>query len=286
MTLASLKFATLLSARNTTQKGVTQMLSNPRVRLFIEIAVAIATVAGVIFIYISQNNEILDLKSQVRELQGQIDEEERLNGQLFALLIAKTSEGDITLTDLEKYLSQSQVETIVQQAGIDIKATLPFKLETQFPSSGWMGDGEQGTTYLSLSSISADVNGIEEVVTRIEYRPGPKGWAGIYWQHGTWGDQPGKSLVGAGKITFLAKGENGGEIVEFKAGGIRGRPYEDTFEVSIGKIKLSSTWREYTIDLSNQDLSNVIGAFAWIVAASDNGNNKVTIYIADLVVDK
>ena len=248
------------------------MSQNSKVSWFIGIVASMITIAGFIFLYIDRNNQILDLNNQVRELQMKLDDEKRLNEKLFALLVAKTSDGTISPTDLEQFLSQSQVETIVQQAGIDIKTKLPFYLETQFIPSGWMGDGEQGTTFISLNSVKIDFNGVEKVVTKFEYRPGPKGWGGIYWQYqdGNWGDQLGKSLIGAKEITFWARGVNCGEIVEFKAGGISGKRYEDTFDVSLCKVELSKDWQEFAINLSNQDLSNVIGAFASIIAAGDN----------------
>ncbi len=254
---------------------------------FVEIVVSLIAIASFVFVYISQNNQIVDLNSQVRELDTQLQDEEKTNERLFALLVAKTSDGAISPTDLAQFLSPAQVDTIVQQAGIDIKATLPFNLDTQFVPSGWMGDGEQGLSHLSVNNVMVNVNGTDKVAAQIEYRPGDKKWAGIYWLYPdkNWGDKPGKSLVGAGKITFWAKGEKGGEIVEFKSGGIRGK-YSDTLEVSSGKIALSSTWQEYTLDLASQDLSNVIGAFAWIAAAPDNKGEDVTIYIADLVIDK
>jgi len=256
--------------------------------LYFTIIGTIVAVLALIYIDVQLNSQVVDLNHQVRELQAQLDDVKEEKALALQLLIAKTSSGDITPSDLTKYLSPEQAQAIVEQAGIDIKTNLPFDLETQFVPSNWMGDGEGGTQYLSLKHISTDVNGNEKVVTRLEYRPGPKGWAGIYWAYpdSNWGDEPGKSLIGASKITFLARGENGGEIVEFKAGGIRGRPYQDTFEVSIGKIKLSSAWQEYSINLSSQDLSNVIGAFAWIVAASDNENKSVAVYVANLVVGK
>jgi hypothetical protein len=241
-----------------------------------------------LFIYINQNNQVTDLKHQVRELQTILDDAKEEKALLVQLLISKTSSGDITISDLTKYLSPEQAQAIVEKAGIEIRTNLPFDLETQFVPSNWMGDGEFGVQCVILTHVSIDVRGNQKVVTRLEYRPGTKGWAGIYWVYpgGNWGDEPGKSLIGASKITFLARGEYGGEIVEFKIGGIRGKTYEDTSEVSTGKVKLSTEWQEYTIDLSNQDLSNVIGAFAWIVAASDNENKTVTAYIANLVIDK
>jgi hypothetical protein len=92
-------------------------------------------------------------------------------------------------------------------------------------------------------------------------------------------------LRGAREVAFLARGEVGGEIVEFKSGGIfRGGPYPDSFEASLGSVALAKEWRPYRIDLSRGDLSNVIGAFAWVAAAADNGNRPMTFYVADLWV--
>lgn len=249
---------------------------------------AVLAVVALIYINNQLNSDIANLKNQVTNLQTQLGNANEDYRRLWDLLITKTSQGDISIGEVEKFLSQKQAEAVVEQVGLVVLSSLPFKLETQFVPSGWMGDGEQGTTYLSLSSVTNNVNGVDKVVTRIEYRPGPEGWAGIYWLYpdGNWGSKPGKSLVGASKITFLARGENGGEIVEFKSGGVRAEQYKDTLEVSIGKVSLSSSWQPYSIEISNQDLSNVIGAFAGIVAASDNDNKNVTIYIADLIIDK
>jgi hypothetical protein len=61
------------------------------------------------------------------------------------------------------------------------------------------------------------LEGKDTIETRIEYKQGPeKGWAGLYWQHpdNNWGDEPGVDLTGAKRISFYARGERGGEIVE------------------------------------------------------------------------
>jgi hypothetical protein len=85
-------------------------------------------------------------------------------------------------------------------------------------------------------------------------------------------------------ISFLAKGESGGEVVEFKSGGISGR-YRDSYEVSLGKVILKDEWTKYTINLSSSDLSSVIGAFAWVIASSDNERSEVTTYLANVQVE-
>lgn len=139
---------------------------------------------------------------------------------------------------------------------------------------------------LTIGNLGREPITIDRIVLRFEYRRGSKGWAGIYWQYpdGNWGDKPGKSLVGARSITFLAKGDKGNEIVEFKAGGISGRQYADSFEVSLGHTPLSKEWTAYRIDLDGKNLASVIGGFAWSAALTDN-ERQLVFYITDLKVN-
>ncbi|MCA9409091.1 MAG: hypothetical protein H6755_02340 [Candidatus Omnitrophica bacterium] len=91
-------------------------------------------------------------------------------------------------------------------------------------------------------------------------------WAGIYWLNppNNWGDRKGGyNLAGAQKLTFWARGEVGGEMIqEFTIGGIKG-DYPDTDKVVIGPVILTEDWREYTIDLRGKDLSYISGGFSW-----------------------
>ncbi|MBW2038003.1 MAG: hypothetical protein JRI46_00155 [Deltaproteobacteria bacterium] len=164
----------------------------------------------------------------------------------------------------------------------------PFDMPSYFYPSGWMGDGESGTRYIQLNTTfreSPRLGDTDSACIKIRCQPGPKGWAGIFWQYpdSNWGDQPGSKIVGATRIVFWAKGEIGGEIVEFKAGGIRApnKRYRDSFEVSRGRISLPRDWARYEISLSGQNLSHVIGAFAW-VATRDANPNGLTFYIDDI----
>ncbi len=164
----------------------------------------------------------------------------------------------------------------------------PFDMTLYFYPSGWMGDGELGTRHVQLNTgfcecqRTGDTDGI---CIKISYQPGPRGWAAIYWQYpdSNWGGQPGRRIVGATRIAFWAKGEIGGEIVEFKAGGIsaHNKPYRDSFEVSRGRINLTTYWTRYEITLSGEDLSHVIGAFAW-VASRDANPDGLMFYIDDI----
>lgn len=247
---------------------------------FLGAVVAVITI--IIFVV-----EYLDLRSEIRSANVQLADCKEMNERGFSLLVAATSQSKITYTDLTRYLSEGEAESIVQKAGLSVRANFPFDLESQFFPSGWMGDGSKGDEHVSFNRIMLEINDEERVAIQINYRRGLEGWAGMYWQFpdNNWGDEPGKSLLGAKTISFLARGVTGEEIVEFKAGGIQGRKYSDSFEKSLGKVALSSQWRKFVIDISDEDVTNVIGGFAWIAAASDN-RSDITFFIADLKVDK
>lgn len=131
-------------------------------------------------------------------------------------------------------------------------------------------------------------------------------WGGWYFMNGglegdevqpklNWGDScnAGINLTGAKKLTFWAKGENGGEQVEFFAFGV-GRnatmetpPCPDSSQkVSLGYKKLSKKWKKYTLTLKNKDLSYVLGGFGWVTNASKNSNKNIIFYLDDIQYDK
>ena len=107
-------------------------------------------------------------------------------------------------------------------------------------------------------------------------------WGGIYWLNppNNWGNRKGGfNLAGAQKLTFWAKGENGGEqIQEFTIGGIKG-DYPDTDIVVIGPVILTPSWKQYTIDLRGRDLSYISGGFAW--TTNVDVNPKPCIFYMD-----
>ncbi len=117
----------------------------------------------------------------------------------------------------------------------------PYSVWANFIASGWMGDGELGEKYIQLYEAWEDTTRPDSLCIKVVYTPGPKGWAGIYWQNepDNWGDLPGKDMSKSGftKITFWAKGEKGREVVEFKAGDIKaaGKKHKDSFSAITGK---------------------------------------------------
>ena len=140
------------------------------------------------------------------------------------------------------------------------------------------------------------------------FRSSGNNWGGWYFMNGVlqgtqtqpqlnWGDyqNAGFDLTGATRLTFMAKGQSGGERVEFFALGI-GRnpvtgapekPYPDSSpKVSLGYVTLTNRWREYVIRLQGVDLSYVLGGFGWVTSASQNGNRNISFYLDEIKYDK
>ena len=113
------------------------------------------------------------------------------------------------------------------------------------------------------------------------------GWACVYWQNpaNNWGTQPnaGYDLSGATKLGFWARGEKGGEIVEFKMGGIVGE-YGDSDSASSGPVRLTSDWTEYSIDLTNLDLSYITGGFCISMSAVESPDGAI-FYLDEIVYE-
>ena len=149
--------------------------------------------------------------------------------------------------------------------------------------SGWMGDyGDIKINDQSMTNPYSGTTCIEFVYSAKKAQG--QGWAGVYWQNpaNNWGSKKGGfDLTGMTKLTFWARGAQGGEkIQKFIVGGIKGM-YSDTLEVELGPIELAATWKQYTINLCGKDLSYVSGGFGW-VSSSDLNPEGATFYIDEI----
>jgi len=149
--------------------------------------------------------------------------------------------------------------------------------------SGWMGD--YGDLKIDDGSTNDPADG--KTCVKITYSgKATQGanWAGIFWQHpaNNWGEKPGGfDLSGMKRLTFWARGENGGEkIAEFKMGGITGE-HGDSDSASVGPVTLTKEWKKYTIDLADKNLSHIVGGFCWSASRDDNPNGFV-IYLDEI----
>ena len=142
--------------------------------------------------------------------------------------------------------------------------------KNHYSPSGWMGD---------IASLKLFPDCEQEAYEgtyciKLEYKPSDvKQWVGVYWQHpaNNWGDKKGGyNLTGAKQLSFWAKGAEGKEVLsEVKIGGISG-VYSDSDVAWLKGIKLSRTWKKYTINLSKSDLSSISGGFCVVLSKKDN----------------
>jgi exo-beta-1,3-glucanase (GH17 family) len=221
------------------------------------------------------------------------------------------SDGSIKplLKDLIPTEAQNGISRIPRQV-VPIEKSFPLYIycdgcdsKNSFYSSGWMGEL---ATMMQNDSMRKDPSGIIDEscaetpfsgnsCIRLSYTPSPGQWGGIYWQFpvNNWGVYPGYDLSKSInkndtiKLKFHVRGKNGGEKAEFKTGGIKDYTLSnrDSYgPISTGVITLKKEWEEYSINLTGQNLSMVIGGFVWVTNYSQNPLGT-TFYLDDIAFE-
>ena len=148
-----------------------------------------------------------------------------------------------------------------------------------YSPSGWMGD----VTAIRLDPASPERPHSGPTCLRCEFQA-TAGWAGVAWQNppNDWGDLPGGlDLTGAKRLVFWARGERGGETVNFRFGGIPPqRPFPDSANGSLDGVKLTREWRRYELPVAaGLDLSRVKTGFSWSLPSP---GAPVVFYLDDI----
>ena len=137
----------------------------------------------------------------------------------------------------------------------------------KFIPSGWMGDFDDLRMFYRCFVQPKSGKNCLKIMYSAESKQ-KVGWAGIYWQNAVnnWGEEAGENLKGAKRLVFYIRGDKGGEIIDgFRVGGITG----DTANIPFHPVILTKRWKKYTIDLRGEDLSNIVGGFAFVVRSED-----------------
>jgi hypothetical protein len=106
----------------------------------------------------------------------------------------------------------------------------------------------------------------------------------------------GVDLTGATQLTFWARGERGGEQIEFFMGGVGYDPSSQMpnapFPDSTPRIPpprtittLTQQWQQYTIDVSKANLTYILGGFGWVAAAANNPSGA-NFWVDDIQYNK
>lgn len=228
------------------------------------------------------------------------------NKTVLSLLLGATVlvAGSMTVMAAEKKKAAKSTGMAASEDVFYIYTERGSRLNHYVPS-GWMGDyGDlkmnQGWPKNASSKDakkevgkSSEAKPGEDTVIQVRYTAERKqgaGWSGIYWQHpaNNWGDKRGGfDLSAYSKLTFMAKGEQGGEVVDkFFIGGITGQTEEgDSDEASVSPVTLTKDWKKYEISLKGLDMSHIIGGFGF-AANADANPNGFTMYIDDVRLEK
>ncbi|GHU64413.1 hypothetical protein AGMMS49983_10090 [Clostridia bacterium] len=154
-----------------------------------------------------------------------------------------------------------------------------------YTQKAWMGDNSHFVP--AMKEDAEGYQGVTGVLCEIDLPT--HAWGGYLFVNGVlpagetlpqpdFGEHDaGLDLTGATALTFYAKGENGGERVEFFMGGL-GRnesgaaiaPYPDTDRVSLGYVTLSKEWERFEIPLDGADLTRIACGFGWVTNDRNN----------------
>lgn len=166
---------------------------------------------------------------------------------------------------------------------VGLAVTLPLVVYQEAPDAqggvfkptGLMGDAPK--LVLEFGCTNRPQQGAECI--RIEYPH--TSWAGLIWQHPAhnWGDEEGGvDLRAANRLSFWARGEKGGEQVEFKLGMIpRHKPFYDTARISLGSVALSNQWKRYEIPLAGKNMGRIVSGFVFTV----QGREEPVVFYLD-----
>ncbi|KPK97322.1 MAG: hypothetical protein AMJ95_09590 [Omnitrophica WOR_2 bacterium SM23_72] len=209
-----------------------------------------------------------------------------INGGFFWVMDA-----DSNLEGATFYLDEIKFEADPEMKPETKKAEgMPFyvyadrgSIGNHFIPSGWMP--ATASQDIKFSQSWAEDPYLGDTCIKITYNDNSgTRWAGFYWQQpaNNWGTQDaGYDLSKATKLTFWARGDNGGERIEdFKIGGILGE-YSDSDAVSIGPVILNKEWTQYTIDLRGKDMTSIIGGFCWATNIDVNPEGA-TFYLDEI----
>jgi hypothetical protein len=99
----------------------------------------------------------------------------------------------------------------------------------------------------------------------------------------------GLDLSGAQKLTFYAKGIEGGERVEFFTAGLgfgehSTSKYPDSSrKITLGYVRLTTEWKKYEIDVSKRNMSSIACGFGWASSNAQNGGKAKLRFLFDEV---
>jgi len=193
-------------------------------------------------------------------------------------VVVKDEAGNAATANIPLHVAST--EPIMSDA-LDLPAVVYDEAHGDMPwtPSGYMGNAD------AISMDPAHTEGAHAGDTCLRVGYSARGeWGGVVWQSPAddWGDKEGGfNLAGARVLEFWARGENGGEVVNFGFGLLGAdKPYPDTHRGELEGVELTAQWRKYTIEIpEGADLRRIKTGFFWSLAGQ---GGPVTFYLDDI----
>lgn len=182
-------------------------------------------------------------------------------------------------TGAEPPSAKSKYENIEKAAlPCVVYANADDKDKRLWAASGWIGSVD----FIEFDDACKDNPHSGSSCIRVTFSDAKK-WGGIVWQNPAenWGDEPGGvDLTGAKQLVIWARGEEGGEKVSLKMGGLgRDKPYFDTAAVGRENVHLGKHWKRYTLQLGGKNLDRIISGFVFAV---EGKGPQTIVYLDDI----
>lgn len=155
----------------------------------------------------------------------------------------------------------------------DCSSFAPLAVDTAFLATGWMGEAPTAVLFVDCAGTRATPSALGNCHTVTYAVPAmdSMGWAGISWQNPQdyWEDPPAPFVgypmpCGATKIVFYAKGEVGGEKVDFWGGNA-------AYQAKKSGVALSTEWTRIEMPFAGTPDDNVTLGFGWAMGAEAAG---------------
>ncbi len=205
------------------------------------------------------------------------------DGGLYRLFaIVKDQHGGAAVANIPVRVDAPMKALVARKAEFPLVVYSEGTNDQAYIPAGWMGD----TKSMKVEPSWTDSPHSGKTCMRCDFTA-DKGWGGVVWQNPAqdWGDRAGGfDLTGAKKLTFWARGEKGGEVVDFKFGILgREKKFFDTGKGGLERVTLTRDWKQYEINISNQDLTRIKTGFEWNLASS---GQPITFYLDDVQWEK
>lgn len=184
------------------------------------------------------------------------------------------------------YFGGSKVQSNLAPVGEAEAVKLPADLINIYKNSEKYYDNLDGG-YLYVHDNIVDTRRNCEFCTSIDYQPG----VSTDNLNLSWAADKNFNINGAKKVTFYVMGDEGGEVVKFKAAGkkidkmVAGKNTKDVdFGIVSQPVKLDRSWKKMEIDLSKANLNGVTNPFGIGIEKADN-KGPIRIFVKAMILD-